>query len=394
VAGQFSTIMQGAARKFGERTRGDAYADRQAERIFSKALAPIIKLLTDMSNRPAQALQDIAYAIEKGTLPGYEDEGKPLPKSFLALLQKWAVAHTPDNIRALAASVGNPKIKAAEDTLASRLEAVQGSRSLLFADDKALCLEAGEHLARTLAGTHVVALNDVIHFYRGGRALNVWVYPLDQDMLARLHPDEGEQQAILSETGGLTMHALPFVQKSYKRHPTMKGRQGVNQVYEAAEWQQFVLKEIVNPDPTIVTCTLFGKVYMYGHNLQGFNTVIHLDRNNWNSESMKQRVARAWRQGQTEVVQETTLDHIYQPDHGGVERSEFDKTLDEIRASFQNMDAAIFDRIIKDAQTIALGAEWAGVEKKDASLWRLDEQVAELMASPFMGRARPPGTRA
>lgn len=174
----------------------------------------------------------------------------------------------------------------------------------------------------------------------------------------------------------------------------MKGRQGVNQVYEAAEWQQFVLKEIVNPDPTIVTCTLFGKVYMYGHNLQGFNTVIHLDRNNWNSESMKQRVARAWRQGQTEVVQETTLDHIYQPDHGGVERSEFDKTLDEIRASFQNMDAAIFDRIIKDAQTIALGAEWAGVEKKDASLWRLDEQVAELMASPFMGRARPPGTRA
>jgi hypothetical protein len=164
----------------------------------------------------------------------------------------------------------------------------------------------------------------------------------------------------------------------------------LNTKYVADEWQQFVLKEIVNPDPSIATCTLLGKVYMYGHNLQGFNTVIHLDRDNWNSESMKQRTARAWRQGQTEVVQETTIDLTYQPDHGGVERPEWDKTLDEVRAAFQEMDAGIFDRIIKDAQTIALGAEWEGVEKKDASLWRLDEQVAELLTSPYLGRAKVP----
>lgn len=393
VAGQFSTIMQGAARKFTERTRGDAYADRQAERIFSKALAPVIRLLTDMGNRPAKALEDIAYAIEKGSLPGFVDtDGQPmrLPKTFLQVLQKWAAAHKPEDIRALATSVGNPKIKAAEETLASRLEAVEGSRALLFSDDRNMCVEAGLHLASTLGGTHVVALNDAIHFFRGGMELTQWVYPLDQDLMVKLHPDEGEQATILRQTNGLTRHPLPFEKKSYKKYPELRGKQGPNTTYVADEWQQFVLKEIINPDPSIATCTLLGKVYMYGHNLQGFNTVIHLDRDNWNSESMKQRTARAWRQGQTQVVQETTIDMTYQPDHQGVERSEWDKTLDEIRAAFQDMDAAVFDRIIKDAQTIALGAEWEGVEKKDASLWRLDEQVAELMASPFLGRAKVP----
>lgn len=396
VAGQFSTIMQGAARKFTQRTRGDAYADKQAERIFSTSLAPVIKLLTDMANQPAKALKDIAHALEKGSLPGFTDSKgapRPLPKSFLQVLQKWAAQYQPADIRAMAAAVGNPKLKAAEETLASRLESVQGSRSLLFADDRSLCIEAGEHLASTLAGTHVVALNDAIRFYRGGQELRVWGYPLDQDLMAKLHPDEQEQRGILSETGGLTLHALPFVQKSYKKYPALQSKQGSNTKYTTDEWQQFVLKEIVNPDPTIVTCTMLGKVYMYGHNLQGFNTVIHLDRNTWNSESMKQRTARAWRQGQTEVVQETTIDLTYSPDHGGVERSEFDQTLDEIRAAFQDMDAAIFDRIIKDAQTIALGVEWEGVTKKDASKWRLDRQVAELMASPFMGRAKAPGAR-
>ena len=194
----------------------------------------------------------------------------------------------------------------------------------------------------------------------------------------------------MQKTGGMIVHSLPFTQKGYKKYPVLRGKQGENQTYKADEWQQFVLKEIVNPDPSIATCTLQGRVYMFGHNLQGFNTVIHLDRDSWNSESMKQRTARAWRQGQTEVVQETTIDMTYAPDRGGVPRSEADKTLDEVRAAFQEMDAGIFDRIIKDAQAIALGKEWSDVEKKDATMWRLDEQVAELMASPFMGRAGNP----
>lgn len=393
VAGQFSTILQGAARKFTERTRGDAYADQQAERIFSQALAPVIRLLTDMANRPAKAMMDVAYAIEHGTLPGFVDaEGKAirLPRSFLQVIQNWQEKYTPEDIREMAAQVGNPKVQAASDFLGSRLESVEGSRALVFSDDRNLCLEAGQYLASKLAGTHVVALGDSIRFFRSGRELTEWVYPLDQDLMQKLYPNPEEQKKILAETQGMVRQPLPFMKKSYKKYPNLRGKQGPNTTYVADEWQQFVLKELVNPDDTIVSCTMLGKVYMFGHNLQSFNTVIHLDRNGWNSESMKQRTARAWRQGQTQVVQEITLDMTYTPDIGGVERPEWDETLDQIRAAFQDMDADLFDRIIKDAQTIALGAEWESIPKKDASLWRLDNQVAELMASPYLSRASAP----
>ena len=395
VASGFSTILAGAAQKFRERKKTDSYGDRQAEKVFSRMLAPIIRLLTDMANRPAKALADVAFAIDHGYLPefvtpkkqdGSGGEPRPLPKAFISILRKWQAGYTSEDIRGMAAQIGNPKIKAAEETIAAKLDRAKGSRALLFSDDRAMCIEAGLHLAKTMGGTHVVALNDVIHFFRGSAEMDRLVYPLDRALLDRLVKDPEEKDRILAETGGVSELRLPFRKKSYKRHPGIPGKAGVHQTYLADDWQQFVLKEIVNPDPTIATATLLGKTYMYGHNLQSFNTVIHLDRNSWNSESMKQRTARAWRQGQEQVVDEVTLDFTYKGDDDGVPRDPNDVTLDQIRKSFQEMDAAIFDRIIKDAQGIELGAEWEGVGKRDASLWRLDEKVAELMASPMMER--------
>ena len=394
IAGQFSVIMQGAARKFRERTKGKTYEDRQAERIFSRALAPVVRLLTKMSNRPQDALEDIAYAVEHGNLPGHvtkDGEPRALPKGFVSVLKKWQEQYDPEALRGMARQMGNPKLKAAEDFLASKLERARSSRALIFADDKKLCMESGLHLASTIAGIHVVALNDAIHFFRGSTEMDELVFPLDRGLLERLVKDPEEREAILKETGGVTRHPLPFRKRSHKMHPALPGKQGVHQTYLADDWQQFVLKEIVNPNPSMKTCTLLGKTYMYGHNLQAFNTVIHLDRNNWNSESMKQRTARAWRQGQSEVVDEVTLDMAYSPDIEGVERSENDRTLDEIRAAFQSMDAAIFDDIIKAAQGIELGAEWEGIDKRDASLWRLDRKVLEMLSSPYMGRIPDPG---
>lgn len=394
VADQFAVIMRGAARKFGERTRGDAYADRQAERVFSRALAPVMKLLTKMANRPKDALEDIAFAVEKGYLRDYVNkDGSPkaLPKSFLAVLKTWQEKYDPADLTGMAQQMGNPKLKAAEDFLTAKLGRARSSRALIFADDRLLCMEAGQHMASTVAGIHVVALNDSIHFFRGGKEMDALVMPLDRGLLAKLVPDPDEQARILEETGGVTRHPLPFRKRSHKMHPALPGKQGEHTRYVADDWQQFVLKEIVNPNPAVKTCTLLGKTYMYGHNLQAFNTVLHLDRNSWNSESMKQRTARAWRQGQNEVVDEVTFDMAYTPDIGGVERSENDRTLDEIRASFQSMDAAIFDDIIKAAQGIELGAEWESVSQRDSSLWRLDRKVLEMLTSPYLGRIPDPG---
>jgi hypothetical protein len=397
VATQFSVVLEGAARKFRERKKTDSYGDRQAEKVFSRMLAPIIKLLTDMANRPAKALRDVAFAIDNGYLPDFVTPVKPdgtggepraLPKQFMSVLRQWQEQHSAEDLEAMADQVGNPKLKAAEDTIVAKIERAKGSRSLLFSDDKAMCMEAGQHMAETMTGTHVVGLNDGIHFFRGTTELERLVYPLDTALLAKLVKDPEERKAIMAETGGVSIHRLPFKKQALKKHPAIPGKAGVHQPYLADDWQQFVLKEIVNVDPDIKTATLQGKIYMYGHNLQGFNTVVHLDRNSWNSESMKQRTARAWRQGQDQVVDEVNLDLVYAADDEGVARDENDVTLDQIRKSFQEMDAGIFDRIIKDAQGIELGAEWEGIDKKDASLWRLDEKVAELMLSPMMGRVK------
>ena len=389
ITAQFAAIMQGAARKFG-REKVDAYGAIQAERVFSRQLAPIIRLLTLMANRPAAALEEIAHIMSNGSFPGSTE---PLPKSFQSVVKKWQGAHNPQQMQEMARTVQSPKLQALEDFLAAKLERAHGSRALVFCDDKNLCVEAGEHLSRTIAGTHVVALSSGIHFYRGGREMQEFVLPLDRNLLQRLVKDEGQQEKILQQAEGFSRHKLPFTARPLKLHPLLPAARGTHDGYTADEWQQFVLKEIANNNPAIKTCTLLGSVYMYGHNLQAFNTVIHLDRNHWNSESMKQRTARAWRQGQEEVVDEVTLDIAYSPDIDGAPREDADRTLDEIRASFQQMDAAIFDDIIKAAQRITLGAEWDEVSKRDASFWHLDQKVIQMLASPYLDQVKSPRER-
>lgn len=391
ISSEFASVMRGAARKFTVRERSNAYEDRQAERVFAFALQPVMNLLTKMSNRPQEALKDIAFAIENGYLPG--QPGQKIHRTLKLLLAKWQSQYDPEQIREIANKMGNPKLKAAEDFLASKLDRAQGSRALIFADDKDLCLEAGLYLSNTMPGTHVVALGDKIHFFRAGQELDEWSYPMDKSLLEKLVEDPEDRANILQKTGGISTHRLPFRKRPLRLHPALPGKQGVHDVYVADDWQQFVLKELVKSNSTIKTATLLGKVYSHGHNLQTFNTVIHLDRNNWNSETMKQRTARSWRQGQAETVDEVTFDMTYSPDAGGNPVDPWDKTLDEIRAAFQSMDAAIFDNIIKAAQGIELGAEWNGVASKDASLYRLDERVMEMMASPYMDHITDPDPR-
>ena len=105
---------------------------------------------------------------------------------------------------------------------------------------------------------------------------------------------------------------------------------------------------------------------------------------------MKQRTARAYRQGQEERVQEVTIDSTYAPNE---EAEAQDVTLDQIRELYQKMDAAIFDDIIKASQDLDLTAENKSVLKRDASNWRLDEAVLELQTSPYAKRSRPPGVK-
>ena len=105
---------------------------------------------------------------------------------------------------------------------------------------------------------------------------------------------------------------------------------------------------------------------------------------------MKQRTARAYRQGQREKVQEVTIDSTYAQTGSGEEAAK-DITLDKIRQLYQEMDASIFDDIIKASQDLDLTEESGKVLKRDSSNWRLDEAVLELQTSPYARRSRPPG---
>ena len=240
-------------------------------------------------------------------------------------------------------------------------------------------------MASTVAGKHALALDNEIHIFNAGKPMTEVVFRMDEDAIRKLIPDPKEAKAYIVKNKGLARIPLPFKKLNYRRYMDLPASSD-NVNYLAVDWQTFALHEIISADPAIKTLTLLGNVYKVGQNLQAFNTVVHLDRDTWNSESMKQRTARSWRQGQENAVTEITLDTVYADTD-----KEYDQTLDEIRKAFQNMSSDLFDSIIKGAQGFALGEEWESMTKEHASVMKLDRKMVELAASPYSGRSQVPG---
>jgi hypothetical protein len=254
-----------------------------------------------------------------------------------------------------------------------------------------MCLMAARHLASTMAGWHVLALSDTIDVLEGSQYVpDIW-FEITPDLLEKTVPDQDEQMRIMQQTGGWSTLKFPLKKHAYRRYPMLPARDPDNTHYRADHWQQFVFKEIITPNTNIKSCVLYGPSYSHGQNLQAFDTVLHLDRDTWDSEAMKQRTARAWRQGQANPVDEVTIDATYGASQGGVPRDEFDKTLDEVRRLIQQVDGEIFSQIIRESQQLALGKEWLDVLQHSASRYHLDRKILELMTSPYVGKSEPPG---
>lgn len=394
VTSTMPRLMKGLVGKFRDQGMADGKVipearDPEIERAFSLQFRPILKLLNGLSNYPKDALYDVAHMLETRQTP----DGKDVPRAMWRVLKAWGEMYTPDQLRGVADSLGNPKLEAMGRTIADKLAQTDGSsRTLIFADDKKLCMMAGRHLAETIPGWHVVALNDNIRIFSSGGEVREISFDVDpREALRLFRGSEDKTRAALSNLRGGKSHIpLPFRRKAYRRWPELPAHRLYNVHYKADRWQQFVMQEVVSPNSRIKTCTLLGQTYQFGHNLQAFNTVVHLDRDTFSSENMKQRTARAWRQGQAQPVDEITLDTTFAHDPENLD--EFDATFDEIRRWFQSMEADLFDRIIKDAQAKNLGVEFNEITMRDASNQRLDREVMELMASPFLSRSKPPRT--
>lgn len=372
VSRHFGSMLKGMTSKFRDRSTGAIARDPAVEAAFSRAFAPVLLLLDNLQNRPQQAWKDLQHMSATRTYP----DGRPLPKSLEPLFRRLKVQNIP-------APQGNPKLNHAGQIVMDKVSSGESNRAILFSDNPTLCLETAQFLSNKVPGKHAVATGKSLHVFEAGSELQSVQFPMQwENVLRCFGGDEGEARKAWSRTGGVSTIALPLKAGVYRRHPEIPAHDLYNPHYRADRWQTFGLQEVVAQDPWVKTACLDGRAYSHGHNLQAFNTVIHLDRDSWSSETMKQRTARAWRQGQTQTVSEYTLDCTYGADA--------DPTLDQIRGFHQTMESELFDSIIKEAQKIGLGREWFDMRQRGSSHVRLDHRLADLQASPYLDKPRTP----
>jgi sulfur carrier protein ThiS len=182
------------------------------------------------------------------------------------------------------------------------------SRVLVFTDSPGLAEDAVEELARQCPwNSHAVALSDRIE--------------------------------VISYTGERSI----FRQKQYVRAD--------GSIVPNKEWKTHVLQEIVAKNPTVGAIVLTGS-YAVGQNLQQFDTVVHLDRDTWNSVS------------------------------------DTDATLDQIRKYVQELDSDLFDRVVIESQTEALGSELFGMKRTNSSFYKVNRRMMDLAMSPYLAQLK------
>ena len=104
------------------------------------------------------------------------------------------------------------------------------------------------------------------------------------------------------------------------------------------QWQKYVLDYVLKTNPQIGGVILTS-AYSTGHNLQWISSVIHLDRDNWNNQEMKQRTARCHRQGQKEDVEVQIVDAV-------VENSDT-PAINEVQKWMMEMEQELFDDVVR-----------------------------------------------
>ena len=412
--------------------------------IGGKKFAPLMKLLNGFSNYPKETCLELAHMMEKKKYLN----GKPVPEVLTKGSRRGGVGLffsleragiTPDFLREIAEDMGNPKVEYCIDRVADIMDndsaEIPTSRALLFSDDEKLVEMTALELSKQIPGKHIAALKDEMKVFENGReivssgddekkdcknhlCIAIPEYVIDACFTPRgfpvgYQPTEGEIQAkadkaeqdrkdFMATAQGMAMHKVPFRQRKLRPYPNLPYKKDTRswvRKYNSAlrtnkEWREFVFKKIVSPNLEFKTISLHGQTYSTGQNLQAFNTVIHLDRDHWSNEEMKQRTARSYRQGQKDQVREITVDtvmsYIGPVQEGSDDLPTVEKSLDEIRKFFQNMENDLFDAVIKGAQDQVLGEEFEDVTITGASYKQKSKDVGALILSGSPFASKPP----
>lgn len=213
-----------------------------------------------------------------------------------------------------------------------------GKRTLMFTDDPKFAVKTAEQVSANLPGKQVaVALSDRVIVFTDGK-----VRDQKEDVYTR------------------RIYTDKFGNKVPKE-----------------QWATVVLGDIIGGNPEVVGLVL-TKSYALGQNLQMFNTVVHLDRDNFSNETMKQRTARAWRTGQKEPVEEYTLDAVYDDD-----KEKDDPTLDDVRRYIQEMQEGVFNDIVHNSRATAIGEDWRSMSEVPASMMAVNRKLFEMAIAPY-----------
>ena len=330
------SLLGGAAQAAGDRDLGDTYyrhwlAALEAL-VAAKGVAKVLKALVGVYRdnvKPTPALRQQVEAYQKA-LSGY-----------MGVLN--ALANYPDEVvdpktgQPKFPGAVSPKVSASTMLIHSKIES-GGKRTLLFTDDPKFAEKSAKQISANTPGHRVaVALAGKIMVFEDGELKN----PKENTFTQRIYTDKDGNK----------------VPKD--------------------QWATFVLREIIGSDPSIKALVL-TKTYALGQNLQMFTTVVHLDRDSFSNEMMKQRTARAWRTGQKDVVEEYTMDAVYDaPDE------KRDPTVDEVRKYIQESQEGVFNSIVHESRSAIIGQEWREMGDVNAELVNVNRKLFELAMAPY-----------
>jgi hypothetical protein len=326
--------------------------DPQVEAMYKQTMGEVAVALDEvvkrnLRERVVSGDREKAYALAV-------DRAKVTLGPLLARLTQ--LSDTPNQVLP---GTPNPKINEAK-----RILSLVPGRTLLFTDSPGMAADTYGELQEIPAKG--VAL---------GLAAQIRVSPVVGDEVRytpRRYPDPNRPQPygkgyLLETTGGRV---------SVKKNADIEVKGFA--LAKKSDWKVVVLRLVQN-DPTIDSLVLTS-TYATGQNLQSFSNVIHLDRDTWSNETMKQRSARAWRAGQNESVNEFTLDTVYTTPTADVDA---DLTLDKIRGIMQKMDDTLFNEVVIQAQGERLGEAWEGTKRERSLLHDVSRKMLERSLSPY-----------
>jgi len=249
-------------------------------------VAKEIKFLHDLSTNPQKALARLSDNEIKAILYPKDSNGKPVkPKTEKEKLLIDALVNK--ELKELRTQ-DNPKISQA----VSLAEEKQKEQNILyFTDDSAVAYKNAISISDKVPNLHLLCLPTKISVFKGGKEIHTFNKQSDTSALG---------EGLLNNLNKLAAPA-----QNQNQGPTPE------ELEEQTKWAQVLFKQLFKPYSSYfktMTCT---GAYARGFNFQEWTCVVHLDRNGWSSEEMKQRTARSYRQGQENEVEEIFIDMVY-----------------------------------------------------------------------------------